>query len=212
MGLSFLRVQNRCLYLVLVFHDIFLRVMSVRLIGNILVGGDIHQLGIGPQTGICEVRRGRFEPWDLRGSEEGSRSIGCHPLDNDAPSGGAIDDYNQYYEDREVIEGRGATGECRRCCLWYSARFEEARRIGLQYRVLSLSVRAVQRAEVPLLAIDVLRWCVQVEWKYAMSCALHVFSKYWSWTSPAARRAGLTCQVEKEHVTRDLESFCCCES
>lgn len=72
--------------------------------------------------------------------------------------------------------------------------------------------RAVQRAEVPLLAIDVLRWCVQVEWKDAMSCALHVFSKYWSWTSPAARRAGLTCQVEKEHVTRDRESFCSCES
>ena len=99
MGLSFLEVQNQCLCLVVVFHDIFLLILKVPLIGNILVGGDIHQLGAGPQTGICEVRRGRFEPWDLRGSEEGGRSIGCHPLDNTALDGGAIDDYNQYYED-----------------------------------------------------------------------------------------------------------------
>lgn len=87
MGLSFLRVQNRCLYLVLVFHDIFLWIMRVRLIGNILVGGDIHQLGAGPQTGICEVRRVRFEAWDVRGSEDGSRSIGRDPLDSAAPDG-----------------------------------------------------------------------------------------------------------------------------
>lgn len=78
--------------------------------GNILVGGDIHQLGAGPQTGICEVQRGRFESWELRGLEDGSRSIGCNPPDNAAPGGRAIDDYNQDCEDREVVEGRGANG------------------------------------------------------------------------------------------------------
>lgn len=87
MGLSFLGVQSRCLYLVLVFHDIFLLILRVPLIGNTLVGGDIHQLGAGPQTGICEVRRGRFEAWDVRGSEDGSGSIGIDPLDSAAPDG-----------------------------------------------------------------------------------------------------------------------------
>jgi len=87
MGLSFLEVQNQCLCLVVVFHDIFLLILKVPLIGNILVGGDIHQLGAGPQTGICEVRRVRFEAWDVRGSEDGSRSIGRDPLDSAAPDG-----------------------------------------------------------------------------------------------------------------------------
>jgi hypothetical protein len=49
----------------------------MRLVGNVSVGGDTQQLEDGPQTGICEVQRGGFAPWELRGREERSKSIGC---------------------------------------------------------------------------------------------------------------------------------------
>jgi hypothetical protein len=87
----------------------------------------------------------------------------------------------------------GVSGECRRRLFGVPGPIrgargtrERIRRIGrriglrgLQYRDLSLFVRLC----------SVLRWCAQVVWRMRRVAALHVFSKYWSWSPPGARRA-----------------------
>jgi len=99
MGLSCLGSQNQCWRLVPVFRDIFLQIKSMRLVGNVSVGGDIHPLAVGPQTGICEAQRGGFVPWELRGPEQSTNSIGCYASIVVSLMGEALDDDNQDSED-----------------------------------------------------------------------------------------------------------------
>jgi hypothetical protein len=65
MGSSSLGLQNGHSYLVLVFRDIFWQTAIVRLADDVSDVGDIHQLEAGPQTGICEERRGVFASWEI---------------------------------------------------------------------------------------------------------------------------------------------------
>ena len=84
------------------------------LVGNVSLVEDIHQWEGGPQTGICEARRGGFVPWELRSPEQRSSSIGCDASSVASPMGKLYMTTIRTVKIERLSRLEGVSGECRR--------------------------------------------------------------------------------------------------